>query len=152
MKKLYALLLCALLAAASMVYADGTCTETFTPYKDGDWMVTLSCTADADDASFPATAVNFRGSNVDSYVYMVLTDPGSTAPTDNYDITITDADGADIMGGELQNRDTANTEVAIPKMDVIYGARRVNGAMTVNISGNSVSSATVEIKIFGYKD
>lgn len=35
---------------------------------------------------------------------------GVAAPTDNYDITITDADGHDVLLGAGANRDTANTE------------------------------------------
>lgn len=42
----------------------------------------------------------------------VCTVPGTVgdAPTDNYDIAVTDADGVDIALGALANRDTANTE------------------------------------------
>lgn len=47
-------------------------------------------------------------------VIALLTDPGSTAPTDNYDITIEDSDGYDVMQAAAQNRDTANTETAVP--------------------------------------
>lgn len=42
-----------------------------------------------------------------------VTDPGTAAPTDNYDITITDEEGADVLApcqSTLANRDTANTE------------------------------------------
>lgn len=42
-----------------------------------------------------------------------VTDPGATAPTDNYDIAITDEEGADVLAvcqSTLANRDTANTE------------------------------------------
>lgn len=42
-----------------------------------------------------------------------VTDPGSAAPTDNYDIAITDEEGADILAAcqsSLANRDTTNTE------------------------------------------
>jgi hypothetical protein len=47
-----------------------------------------------------------------------VTDPGSTAPTDNYDINITDEEGLDVLLpcrtagnlGDLMNRDTSNTE------------------------------------------
>lgn len=40
---------------------------------------------------------------------------GGSAPTDNYDITITDDNSVDVLAGcqsTLQNRDTANTEEA----------------------------------------
>ena len=44
-----------------------------------------------------------------------VTDPGSAAPTDNYDITITDEDGVDVLAvcqSTLANRDTTNSEQA----------------------------------------
>ena len=44
-----------------------------------------------------------------------VTDPGSVAPTDNYDIVITDEEGVDVLGscvaaGRLADRDTATSE------------------------------------------
>jgi hypothetical protein len=41
---------------------------------------------------------------------LLVTDPGSTAPTDNYDITLTDDDGVDVLSNAGADRDTANTE------------------------------------------
>lgn len=35
---------------------------------------------------------------------------GGVAPTDDYDVTITDEDGTDVLIGAGANRDTANTE------------------------------------------
>lgn len=35
---------------------------------------------------------------------------GGSAPTDNYGVTVTDADGHDVLLGAGANRDTANTE------------------------------------------
>jgi len=42
-----------------------------------------------------------------------ITDPGATAPTDNYDIVVTDEEGVNVLGNcvdDLANRDTSNTE------------------------------------------
>lgn len=42
-----------------------------------------------------------------------VTDPGATAPTDDYDIVITDSEGVNVLGNckdNLADRDTANTE------------------------------------------
>lgn len=42
-----------------------------------------------------------------------ITDPGATAPTDNYDVTIKDDEGLDVLGNcydDLMDRDTANSE------------------------------------------
>lgn len=43
-------------------------------------------------------------------VVRLITNPGSTAPTDNYDVTILDDDGYDVLMGAGADRDTANTE------------------------------------------
>lgn len=42
-----------------------------------------------------------------------VTDPGATAPTDNYDVTITDDEGVNVLAGcddDLADRDTSNSE------------------------------------------
>lgn len=42
-----------------------------------------------------------------------VTDPGAAAPTDDYDIAITDPEGVNVLGNcqnSLDNRDTANSE------------------------------------------
>lgn len=40
----------------------------------------------------------------------LLTTVPTDGPTDNYDLTLTDSDGVDVLGGGGQNRDTTNTE------------------------------------------
>jgi hypothetical protein len=55
------------------------------------------------------------------------------------------------MGAELENRSATATEQKVPKIGGLYGARRVNGTMTLNITNNSVTAAQVVIKVFGYK-
>lgn len=52
----------------------------------------------------------------------VTTNPGSTAPTDNYDITLTDEDGLDVLNGKAANRDTANTERVDPNQHETHDA------------------------------
>lgn len=150
MKKILAGFICVLLFAG-LVYGAGTCVETVSTYKDGDFMLTWTCTGDTSDGTFPATTSNFRGNNIDGYIYQAVTDPGTTAPTASYDITITDANGVDIMGGELADRSATATQQVVPKIGSLYGARRVNGTVTLNITNNSVTAAQVVIKLFGYK-
>lgn len=100
--------------------------------------VTVAWTADASDGSVPSTAIGLYG-----LVTKVVTNPGSTAPTDNYDITCGDpSDTAlDIFGGALANRDTANTEQVYP---VVSGATMPVHAdtCTFQLTNNSVNSAT----------
>ena len=49
-----------------------------------------------------------------------MTNPGATAPTDNYDIVVNDADSVDVAAGVLANRDTANSEQAYPAADTYH--------------------------------
>ena len=73
---------------------------------------------------------------------MGVTDPGATAPTDNYDITIVDEYGSDIFGATLTNRDTTNTEEATPLIGgTSYGSRLVTGDLTFTLTNNSVNEA-----------
>ena len=126
-------------------FGAGTITQTG-PINTGVGIsiITLSCTADSSDGSYPATNLTA----IYGYIYQVVTDPGSTAPTDDYDITLVDTDGCDIMGGTLANRDTSNSEQAMPLVGEAYGPRFINGVLTCNISNNSVNSATITIKIY----
>ena len=49
--------------------------------------------------------------NMDGWLMKVVTNPGATAPTDDYDITLVDELGVDAAASLLLNRDTANTEM-----------------------------------------
>ena len=53
-------------------------------------------------------------------IVRVVTNPGATAPTDDYDITLIDADGLDLAQSSLLNRDTANSEQWIPTTPVFH--------------------------------
>ena len=49
---------------------------------------------------------------------------GTAAPTDDYDITIKDADGVDVLAGAGLNRDTANTEqVVASSLGAVAGSK-----------------------------
>ena len=114
--------------------------------------------------------------SVNGYVFTIVTDPGAaasctaagapwacctgsgagatcTAPGDDYDITLLDADGVDVLGGEGADRDTANTEQIVPKIGNTYGTRYVNGPLTLTISGldSAVDVGEVIIYIWGGK-
>jgi len=146
MKKLVLILLivAAVLIFPMITHAAGTCSVTPTSISRDFYCITYTWTADASDGSVPATA----SPKVTGYVVLAITDPGATAPTDNYDITLTDEDDVDVFGGNLANRDTANSEHAVPKIGSVYGGRFVNSALTMNLSNNSVNSATGELKVY----
>lgn len=88
------------------------------------------------------------------YVYLIVTNPGSPAPTDNYDIYLYDSDGVDIAGGMINNRDTSNTEQVLPKLDTVnslYGSRLVTTSLSIAVSGTTTNSATGTVKVYLYK-
>lgn len=68
--------------------------------------ITWSWTSTSGGAADGATTYAYDGDLIG-----LTTDPdGTSAPTDNYDITITDSDGRDVLLGAGANRDTATTE------------------------------------------
>lgn len=74
----------------------------------------------------------------------LVTDPGATAPTDDYDLVVNDDKGIDVLGGVGADRDTANTEVAYP-VGGTYFQPVFNSKLTFSISaaGNSKTGQIV---------
>jgi hypothetical protein len=113
--------------------------------------IVIDFTADAADGSVPALSLT----NLHGYVLKVVTNPGSTAPTDNWDIVLnSDSDTSlDHFAGTLLNRDTANTEAVYP---LVSGAAcpiwLEPKTYSLAISGNSVNSATGQITIYLVSD
>jgi hypothetical protein len=116
------------------------------PLGESHYALDFNMVADASSSTF--TAVSSAPYRIDGYVVKAETNPGSTAPTDNYDITITDAESCDIMGGELSNRDTAISEQAIPKAGNAYGDMFVEGLVTCTVTNNAVVNATTKVIIY----
>lgn len=96
------------------------------------YMLTYTWTADADTATVPSKIV--RGIN--GVVQRVITNPGTPAPTDDYDITLLDEWGSDILSSQGADRDQANTE-HITKLGIGVG-----DSLRLTVSGNAVNSAT----------
>lgn len=111
-------------------------------------IVTITWTAHTDGTvTSESFTENGFTQDIPANIQYAVTDPGSTAPTDNYDITITDASGNDVFGGELTNRDTTTSESAEPAIPYI----RVNlKDLNFNLSGNSQNGATGTVKIYVY--
>jgi len=124
-----------------------------TPYTGTHGLVKvhIAWVGDSGDGSVPETAFDSTDT-VDilgRYCALGVTVPDDTAaPSDNYDIEILDEYGCDIFGGELQNRDTANTEQAVPKIGNAYGTRLCAGGMTFKLTNNTVGSAKGECILY----
>jgi hypothetical protein len=130
-----------LFTLAASLYAAGTVTQgTVTRLGQTNAItVTLTWTGDASNGSVPATTIVQSGPATPSLlgysIISLVTDPGSPAPTDNYDITITNTRNLDLMQGQCANRDTSTTESC--SADPVP----VDGAIVFNLSGNSQNSA-----------
>jgi len=130
----------------SLCFAAGSSvTQTYSPVYSSEGftnLATLTLAWTSDDATgavSATTSTEITNQIAGKYIVLVVTDPGATAPTDDYDITITDANGVDVMGGALANRDTSNTEQILPLIGTSSGPRPVATALTLNITnaGNS---------------
>lgn len=126
----------------------GTVTQTSLPDSVGGVkVITLTCTADASDGSYPSTALTKKFSG---YLLALETNPGTTAPTANYDIAITDADGHDVLEGVGADRHTSSTE----KVSIVYSGTAVHppvassDTLTLAITNNSANSAVTVIKLY----
>ena len=127
----------------------GEVTQAVTTVVDPVKVVTLTCTADSSDGSYPATALTGIPSNAKGgRLLQIITDPQSTAPQDNYDITVTDSGGADLLLGVGANRDTANTEVAVIATNGAHPVYAGTDTLTLNITNNNVNSAGIVIKLY----
>ncbi len=71
--------------------------------KHGVRKITASWTSSAGGAATDTVTI-------DGAIVRVVTNPGATAPTANYDVTLIGPDGEDLAAGELADRHTSNTE------------------------------------------
>jgi len=127
----------------------GTITEALTSGRPPVKIITLTCTADSSDGSFPATALtNIPHNGVGGRLLQIACDPGSTAPQANYDIAVTESGGADLLLGVGANRHTSNSEVAVIESNGASAVYAGTDTLTIAITGNNVNSAGITIKIY----
>jgi hypothetical protein len=81
------------------------------------------------------------------YLYSIETDPGTPAPTDNYDVKVLNARGRDILGAKGDNRDETTTEEAFPAGGSQSLQSTTDLPLTLNITGNSVNGAKGSVKL-----
>lgn len=108
-------------------------------------VVEATFTGDASNGSVPDLTIP---GGLYGYIIKVLTNPGSTAPTDNYDLTCIGDDGEDLFVGAGVDRDTANTEVFAPVISGGATPAIAAGGATLKIANQSVNSATGKVQIW----
>lgn len=103
----------------------------------------LAVTFDTGDGSL---ADHVLTTPLDGFLIALLTKP-TGGPTDNYDITLENALGIDVLQGVGANRDTANAEQA----NIVYAGTTLHPVvtpsetLTLKIANNADTSASVEI-------
>lgn len=108
--------------------------------------VKIDWVADAADGSVPETSI----SGLYGYVMKAITNPGATAPTDNYDVELIDPDDAtiDALAAALANRDTANSEQVYPTVTGATIPIFLAGSYTFKLTNNAVNSATGSVILY----
>lgn len=124
--------------------ADGTLTVTMSNQfgdRGDDNKVVLTWLSETDGSLSKAVCSTFstaqallgpswpQPSKLMGYIRKIETNPGGTAPDDNYDITLLDADGVDVAAGALGDRDTSTSEVVVPASPIY-----INSEITLTIA------------------
>lgn len=99
-------------------------------------VITVTWTGDASDGTVPATSIGVVRGTLERFV----TNPGAGPPTSNYDITLTDANGFDVLAGAGADRHTSTTEEGAVALGT-YFQRTVAEALTFTIANQSQASA-----------
>ena len=105
--------------------------------RKGITVVKFDWTSAADGTATNSTTKLHSGK-----VLELATDPGSTAPSADYDITITDSDGLDVLAGQGADRHTSNTEYVIDSDSNPLGVV-ADSTLTINVSNAGDSKVGV---------
>lgn len=109
-------------------------------------VITCTCTGDAADGSFPATTLDVK---ISGRLLALETNPSAVAPSANYDITLVDNEGLDVLHSCGLNRHTSTTE----KVPIVFGTYfnppvEKSDDLVLTITGNSVNSAVIVVKLY----
>jgi hypothetical protein len=119
-------------------------TFAFSPNSNEAGRIVNSLTLEwTSDGSGAASVVS---GDVRGVILRIVTNPGAAAPTDNYDATLTDADGIDVAAGLLANRHTTNSQSVWPVDSTSGLPFAVSGPLTLTIAAaGSAKNGTVVI-------
>lgn len=113
-------------------------------------VVQIDWVGDATDGSVPTKTVSLYG-----WVQKAITNPGSTAPSANYDIAFTDPEDSalDLFANALQNRHTTTTEQVYPLIAGSPGTVSsvkvfAAGSYLFTLTNNSIASATGRLLLY----
>lgn len=141
----------ALVLAAVMVpavYGASSVTETTSNVGRDTYCLALTWTAHTD-----GSVTDYEtSSTIAGEILSVVTDPDTSAagltPSDNYDITLVDEYGIDVMGGALANRDSTTSEYALPLNGSNLYEPIVDGTLTLTVANNTKNAAKGHVYIY----
>jgi hypothetical protein len=140
------LIVAAFIVLTSTAFAAESCYWSNGPapgYGDDKKEIELTCTGDGSITAFSIIPKNY---NVRGYfLYSVTTDPGTSAPTADYDITLM-VDGEDIAGGLLADRSATNTETVLIAPTTKGYPIMGDSAMAVTFANNTANPSTIVIR------
>ena len=155
---LLAVLMVVVMAGSALATASSvTCTKYVPAYTDERHsnvaVLTVTWTADSGNASVTSTNILALSDcqYTRGYITRIVTNPGATGPTDDLtDVTLLDADGVDVTGGALQNRDNTDSEIAYclapDGATIVYPY--VVDTLTLAVANNAVNSAVQAVVIY----
>lgn len=125
---------------------DSACVQTW--HKLGTVKkVILDITADSVDGSVDPIDLE---EGLDGFLLRLATVPGSPAPTDNYDLTLTNADGIDMLQGVGANRSSSAAQDA----RIVYSGTAnhpvvaPSDQLTLNVANNAVAGAAIRVELY----
>ena len=125
---------------------DSIKTET-APYCGGEGIQKLIIDVTfSDDTTFTTADLEHK---IEGFLLAIETNPGSTGPQANYDITLVDDEGLDVLQGAGANRSNDTTEMAAIVLGTYFHPVVTRDqALALTIANNNVASATVKIIIY----
>lgn len=140
-----------LLLSVPILHAAGSSVTVASELFSGNiGVVTISWVADGSTAAVPSTDLSsYMGAFNGWFLFKMDADVGSTAPTNLYDVTISNSMG-DITGGALTDLLAAGNQVNLMPLsaDDYEIMVPVSSALTFALANNSVNSATGTIKLY----
>lgn len=160
MKRLIITILSLLVAGNS--WAAGTCVESGTNptyiyhgNQVAGEVITLLCTHHTDNSLSAAVAASTMAKLSGRYVVGIKSKPGTTAPTDNTDLSIVDSDSLSLIGvadNGLDFIDATTTKETFfynaTEAVNIYKMPVAGEAWTISTANNAVASATFHLKFY----
>lgn len=137
---------CIFLLAATAAFGAGSVNQTGIQAigTSGNYALTFYWTGDALTGTVPVTLASLTANLQGLRILQIETVPGTPAPTNGYNIALTDSQGADLMSGALSGLSSVSAQFFAGNA----GTPPLLGSFSLSITGQGVPSAKGAITIF----